>query len=146
MLCGFLCLFKGISDFRRNDGFADLLAHLLEQLAVFRTFNGFTRCAKQLCAALLENAFLVQLNRQVQTGLSADARNDRVRSFIAENFGDVFEGQRFHVNLVRHLGVCHDCGRVGIAENYLIAFLSQRDACLCAGIVKFRCLTDNDRA
>ena len=53
LLRRFFCLVEGIGDFTGNDRFADLLAHFLEHLAVFRTFNALSRCAEQLHAAFL---------------------------------------------------------------------------------------------
>ena len=146
MLRGFLGFFQAVGDFGRNDRFTDLLAHFLEHLTVFSPFDTLSRCTQQFNAALFQNTFLIQLHRQIQTGLSADAGNDRVRSFITQDLGNVFQGQRFHVNLVRHLGIRHDRGRIGIAQNDLITLFFQGQAGLCAGIVEFGGLTDNDRA
>ena len=142
----FLCLFDGVGDFRRNDRLADRLAHFLEELTVFRTFNTVAAGADQFDTALFQNALLLQLHREIQTGLSADARQDRIRTLIAQDLCDIFQCQRLHVYLVRDRCIGHDRRRVGVAENDLIAFLLQRKTRLGAGIVEFRCLTDDDRS
>jgi len=101
---------------------------------------------KQLHLALPQHALLFQLHGQVQAGLAADAGHDGVRALVAQDLGDVFQGQRLHVHLVGDSGVGHDGGGVGVAEYDLVALLLQRQARLGARVVEFRRLPDDDGA
>ena len=94
----------------------------------------------------LQNALLFQLHGKVQASLSADAGDDGIGTLKANNPGNILQRQRLHIDLIRDGGVGHDGCGIGIAQDYLVAFLFQRKACLRTGIVKFRCLTDYDRA
>ena len=65
----------------------------------------------------------IQLHGKIQAGLSADAGDDGIRPLIADDAGNVFQRQRFHIDLIRNGRVCHDGGGIGIAEDDLISLL-----------------------
>ena len=130
---------------RRENRFPQGLAQLFEKLPVFRLFNGTAHCAKQFNPAFLQDALLFKLHRQVQACLSADSRQNRVRSFIPDDLRDIFQRQRLHVDLVRHRSICHNGSRIGVAQDHLIPFLPKGKAGLCSGIIKLRCLAYHDR-
>ena len=144
--CGLLGLFQGVGDFGGNDGLADGLAQLLEQLPVLGPLNGGGGGAQELHVALLENALLFQLHGQVQAGLAADAGDDGVGPLIADDLGHIFQGQGLHIDLVGNGGIGHDGGGVGVAQHHLIALFLQRQTGLGTGVVKFRRLADDDGA
>ena len=123
LLCSFLRFFQTIGYFGGDHRLADGLAHLLEQLPVLRPLDGRKRRAQQLHPALLQNALLFKLHGQVQARLAADAGHDGVRTLVAQDLGDVFQGQGLHVHLVRDGGVRHDGGGVGVAQYDLVALL-----------------------
>ena len=102
--------------------------------------------AQQLYPALFQNALLLQLHGQVQTGLAADARNNGVGTLIADDLGDILQGQGLHIDLVGDDGVGHNGGGVGVAQHNLIALFFQCQTGLGAGVVKFRSLADDDGA
>ena len=102
--------------------------------------------AQQFYPALGQDAFLFQLHGQVQARLAADARQDGVGPLKADDLGNIFQGQGFHVHFVGHAGIGHDGGRVGVAEDDLIAFFFQGQAGLGACIVKLGGLPDDDGA
>ena len=141
-----LGLLEVVGDLRRDDRLADALAELLELLAVLGAADAVAVRAEKLDLALLEHALLLELHRQIQAGLAADARDDRVRALLAQDTRHILQRQRLHVHLVRDGGIRHDRGRVGVDENDLVPLLLERQARLRAGIVKLSGLTDDDRA
>ena len=140
------CFLGGIGDAGGHDGFADARTQLFEKLTILCGFNAFGIRTQQLNAAFIKHPLFRQLHGEIQSGLPADAGNDRVRAFIAADARNVFKGQRLHVNLVCNGGVGHDGGRIGIGEDNLVSLFTQGKTCLRAGIVKFCCLTDDNRA
>jgi putative ABC transport system permease protein len=76
-------------------------------------------------ACLLILVGVYELHRQIQAGLAADARDDRVRALLAQDTRHILQRQRLHVHLVRDGGIRHDRGRVGVDENDLVALLLQ---------------------
>ena len=140
---GFL---DGVGDLGGNHRLADGQAHLLEQLPILRPLDGGAGGAKQLHPALLEDALLLQLHGKVQSGLTADAGDDGVGPLVADDFRDIFQGQRLHVHLVGDDGVRHDGGGVRVAQHHLVALFLQGKTGLGARVVKLRRLTNDDGA
>ena len=110
--CCLLSFFNAVCDLTRDDRLANGLAHLLEKLSVLCSFDGFAWCSEQLNAALIKNAFLLQLHRQIEACLPADSRHDRVRSLVSEYFCYVFKCKRLHIDLVCNCSIGHDGSRI----------------------------------
>ena len=145
-VCSFNTFFYGVCDHGRDNGFADGFTHFLEQLTVFRSFDTVDGCTQQFYLTFFQNAFFRQLHSQIQTCLTADTGQDGIRSFITQDFCDIFQCQGFHVHFVCDGCVCHDGSRVGVYQYYFIAFFFQGEASLCTCIVEFSRLADDDRA
>ena len=64
---------------------ADLPHRVLEQLPILGHLDRVDRRADQLDAVLLEHAGLRELDRQVQRGLAADGRQQRVRALALDD-------------------------------------------------------------
>ena len=79
-------------------------------------------------------------------GLAAHRGQNRIRPLLGDNLLHRLPHNRLDVGNIRHFRVGHDGGGVGIHQNDFIAFFTQSLADLCARIVKFAGLTDNDRA
>ncbi len=133
-------------DPRGGHRLADLQHPGLEQLAVFGHLDGLERRAQQLDAVLREHAGLGQLDRQVEPGLAAQGRQQRVGPLALDDPLDRGHRQRLQVDRVRDLGVGHDRGRVRVDEDDPQAFLAQRAARLDPGVVELGGLPDDDRA
>ena len=146
ILCRLQPFFHRICDLRRTDGLADTLAQLLEQFPVFGAFDAFALRAEQFRSALAQHPFLFELHGEVQTCLTADGRNDRVRAFVTDDPRNVFEGKRFHIYFIGDLRVRHDRRGVRVAKNDFVTFFFQGEASLRAGVVELRRLTDHDRS
>ena len=143
---GLFRLLQVIRDFAGDDRLADALAHFLEQFPVLCPFNALAGGSQELYAAFLQHTLALQLNRQIQAGLSADARNNGIRALIAQNLGNVLKCQRLHVYLVRNGGIGHDGRRVGVAQDNLIPLFLESQTGLRACVVKFCRLPDDDGA
>ena len=139
---GFL---DAVGDFGGDDRLVDREAQLLEKFAVFRLFDALEGGSQDLHAAFLQDAFLGELDGEVQAGLAAEAGHEGVRTLVADDLGDVFQGEGLHVHLVGHLGVRHDGRGVGVHEDDLVALFLEGDASLRTGVVEFRGLADHDR-
>ena len=122
-MSGFEGLVDIVGDFGWDNWLTDLLAHLFEEFSVLSLLDGFGWGAKKQGAAFFEDAFSLKLHSKVETGLSADAWDDRVWSFVTKDLRDVIKGKWLHVDLIRNLGVGHDGRWVGVDEDDLVSFL-----------------------
>ena len=145
-VCSLNRFFNAVCDLRGNDRLADPLTKLLEKLSVLGAFDAFGVCAEQFDFTLLKHALFGKLHCKVKSGLAADSGNDCVGALVAAYPCHIFEGQRFHINLVGDGGVGHNGGRVGVCENDLVALFFKGEAGLSSGIVKLGCLSDDNGA
>ena len=137
-LCGFDCFFRAVRYLRRYNGFADTLAHLFELFSVFRHFDTFKRRSEQFNVAFVQNTAFCKFHCKVETGLSAECGDYGIGAFVTYDFGDVFEGERLHINLVRHHLVRHyRCG-IGVCKYDFVALFFECDTSLRARIVELR--------
>ena len=131
---------------RGQHGLPQSYAEIPEFLPVLRHLDAGRIRTQKLAAALFEDSLLLQLHSQVETGLTPDSRQDRVRPLGSDNTRDEFQRQRLHVDPVGDRPVRHDRSGVRVAQNDLIPFLSERQAGLGPRIVKLRRLSDDNGA
>ena len=93
-----------------------------------------------------EEAVFGQLHREGEAGLSAEGGEQAVRFLNFYNSFDRFKGERLDVDMVGHRLVSHDGRGVGVDEDDFEPLLFEGAAGLGARVVKFRCLSDDDRA
>ena len=136
----------GAGNLRGEHRLAQALTQLLEQFPILGLLDASAGSAQQLRPAFPENALLFQLHGKVQTGLTADAGYNGIRPFVPDDSSDIFQGQRLHIDLIRNGRVGHNGGRVGVAQNHLVALFFQCQAGLSACVVKFRGLADDNGA
>ena len=105
---------------------ADLEHRLLEEVAVLGQAHGVLVGADQLHVALLEHAPLGQRERQVDGGLPADGRQDRVRPLAVDDPLEEVGRQRLDVRRVGQLRVGHDRRGVRVDEDDPVALAAQR--------------------
>ena len=101
--------------------------------------------ADQLDPEPLQGAVLVQAHRQVQRGLAAERRQQRVGALLFDDLGHRPGQQRLDVGGGGELGVGHDRRRVRVDEDDFVALLEQHLAGLDAGVVELGRLADHDR-
>ena len=138
-------LFDTVGYLRGNNRLAYALTELFEKLSVLGALNALGIRAEQLYLALLENALFRELHRKVESGLTADAGDYRVRALIAADTREVFERQRLHIDFIGYGSIGHyRCG-VRVREDDLVALLTQGEARLGSRIVELGSLTDDYR-
>ena len=123
----------------------DLEHGLAEQAPVLRLVDGRVRGTNQLHAHPIQRPVARQRHGDVERGLPAHGRQERVGALSRDDLGDDRGRDRLDVGHVRRLRVGHDRGRVGIDQDHPVAFLAQRLAGLRAGIVELAGLADHDR-
>ena len=138
-------IFYAVNDLGGNDRLMDLLHGILKHLTVFCLVDGGGVGTQQLDVIFIQEAACHQIHGNIQTGLSAQCGQNGVRTFFFDDFLYTGNGHRFNINLICHCLVGHNGCRVGVNQNNLQTFFPQRTACLCACIVKFCCLTDDNR-
>src|SRR5262249_1262553 len=124
----------------------DLGDRPLEEVAVLGEAHRDLVRADQPDVAALEDAALRQREREVQRGLAADGRKNRVGPLLLEDPLQKLGRQRLDVGRVGELRVRHDRRRVRVDEDHAVALAAQRADRLCAGVVEFAGLPDDDRA
>ena len=141
-----LRLGHGLRDRTARHPQARPLHRLAEQVAVLRPGDRVGLRADELDAVALERPVVVQVHRDVQRGLPAERRQQRVGALLLDDLRDDVRAQRLHVGRVGELRVGHDRRRVGVDEHDLVALLAQHLAGLHAGVVELGRLADDDRA
>ena len=136
----------GVADKRFRARQTDFFHRFFKAAAVFRLVNRVFGRANQLDVVFRQHAVARQIQRTVQRGLAAHGRQNCIRPFLGDNLLHRLPHNRLDVGNIRHFRVGHDRGGVGIHQNDFITFFTQGFAGLCARIVKFAGLTDNDRA
>src|SRR5262245_31923854 len=116
-----------------------------KQLTAFGLVDGLQLGPNQLRPIALEHPGLGQCYGDVERGLAAHGREQRVGSFTGDDLLDHLGGDRLDIGAICHLGVGHDGGGVAVHENDLIALLLEGFTRLCPRVVEFTRLADNDR-
>ena len=116
-----------------------------EELAILGAANHVDRGAEQLDPERLEHALLRQLDREVESGLPAERRQERVGPLPAEHVRDALEVERLEIRAVGEAGVGHDRGGVRVDDDRPEAVLPEHLERLAAGVVELAGLADHDR-
>ena len=124
----------------------DLGHRVFELRAVLCLVDRFRCRADQLDIVFFQYAVTMQIERAVERGLATHSRQNRVWLFGRDNALHHLPGDRLDVGDVGHLGVGHDGGRIAVDQNDFVTLFTQGLAGLCAGVVKFAGLTNDDRA
>ncbi len=138
-------VFEVVDELRVRHIQADAPHGVLEQQPVLGLLDGLDLGADQLDAELIENAFLRQLDGQVQARLPAHRREQRVRSFASDDLANILDRQRLDVGLLGQSGVGHDRRGIRIHQHDLISLVAERLAGLRARVVELASLPDHDR-
>ena len=95
---------------------------------------------------LRENPLLCKLHGEVQTRLPAECREQTVRLLLCDDLLEKLRRQRLDVDTVGDVCIRHNGCGVAVDEHDLETIFPQCTARLGARIVKFCCLSDDDRA
>ncbi len=142
-------------DATSRDVEADLDHRVLEALAILGQLERVEPGAQELHAMLLQQAALGQRDREVDRGLSAHRRQDRVGLLALQDLAQAFDRERLDVGAVftvrgaRRIGqeirIGHDRRRIRVHQDDAIALGRQRLHRLRARVVELACLPDHDR-
>ena len=121
-----------VSDAGRRHAQADLRHRNFEALAVFRGADRFDLGADHLHAERVEHACFVQRDREIETGLAAERRKQRVGTLLFDDSSQRRHIERLDVGRVRELGIGHDRRRVRVHEHDAIALGAQHATRLSA--------------
>ena len=145
-----LCEADSLLDRVRDVGACDLRTGLddevLEELAVLPLLDGLEVGPDELDVVLFQDAVLVQLDRRVEGGLTAEGRQDRIRALLRDDRLDDLPGDRLDVGGVGEVRVRHDRRWIRVDEDDSHALLTQHSAGLRAGVVELARLADDDGA
>jgi hypothetical protein len=117
-----------------------------ELLAVFRHPDRPLVRPDQLDSVPGEGAILGERHRDVQRGLAAHGRKQRVRPLPLDHLGHPLGRDRFDVGAVGDLRVGHDRRRIRIDQDDPVALLLERPHRLGARVVELGALPDHDGA
>ncbi len=137
---------RSLHDPGRRVGLAKAVEQVSEGLAVLRHADGLKRRPQQAHVVALKDACLGQRHRKVERGLAAKPRKQAFWLFAGDDGLDGRHRERLEVHRVRHGGVGHDGGRVGVDEDGADALRPERAAGLGARVVKLRRLADDHGA
>ena len=137
---------NAVSDFAARHLDTELLHLVFELDTVFAAFDGIDLDADNFYVEFIQNACFRKLRTEVEPALTTKVWQEGVWTFFFDDLSEAVNIQWFDVGDVSDIRVGHDRCWVRVDQNDLIAQLFQRFACLGTRIVKFTCLTDNDRA
>ena len=112
---------------------------------ILASFDGIYLNTDDLDIVFIKNTGFVQLCAEIQSGLTAKVWQKCVRTFFGNDLLQSFYIERFNVSDISGFRVGHNCGRIGIDQNDLVAQFAKCLAGLGTGIVKFAGLTDDNR-
>ncbi len=100
--CSRLCFLNAVCDLRWYNRLAYGLAHFLKQLSVLCALYALAARAQKLYITFTQHALLFKLHCKIKPCLTADSWDNGIRTLIADNLCDIFQCQRFHINLIRN--------------------------------------------
>src|SRR5215207_3666194 len=125
---------------------ADTVHGLGEELAVLGFMDRRDGCSEELDVEFIEDARLVQFDREVQGRLASEGGEQGIGAFAAQYLCDGLGCQGLDIGRVGDLGVSHYGGGVGVYEDHAVTLVAQGPAGLGAGVVELRSLSDHDRS
>src|SRR5690606_5407503 len=102
--------------------------------------------AKHSNPEAIKRSFVSQLECDIESGLAAESRNDRIRFFFFENLFDERGIEGLNIDSSRDLGIGHNRRRIRVDQNHLEPFFHQSLASLRSRIIEFAGLADDNRS
>ena len=134
------------NDFTRRNRLICTLHQLLEAVTILALFYRCNARADDAHIILVQNPAVIELAGEVQSRLSAHSGNNAVRALALDYLLDILDRERLDIGFRRNPAVGHNRRRVGVHEHGFYALLLNRAARLRSRVVKFRCLTYNNRS
>ena len=124
----------------------DSMHGLLEGLAVLGLVDRLGGGSDQLDVIFGERPPLGQPHRDVQRGLPAHRRQQRIRVLPLDHLLHDLERDGLDIGPIRQFRISHDRGRIAVNQDNPIPLFLQSPAGLCARVIKLAGLPDDDRA
>ncbi len=124
---------------------ADLLHRGLEARAILGGVDRLATRADQLDVEALEHTRVIQRDREVQCGLAAERRQQRVGALTLDDPSQGVDVEWLDIGRVGELRVGHDRRRVRVHQHDAVSFATQHAACLRTRVVELTRLADHDR-
>jgi hypothetical protein len=140
-----LGLIVALGDAAGRHGEPDAMHRLPEQLSILGNGDRVGRRADQLDAVLVQHAALRQRHGDVERGLAAHRRQDRVGTFAIDDQLHELRRHGLDVRPIRELRIGHDRRRIRVDQDDLEPLFLERFGRLSPGIIEFGRLTDDDR-
>jgi len=134
-----------VHDDASRDRLTDFDHLLLEGLAVFGEDDRGDRRAEHVDVVTREHARAFEFDGEIEAGLAAERRQQRIRPFVRDDRLQRGDGQWLDVDGVGDLGIRHDRRGVRVDEDDPVAFFPQRATRLDACVIEFGGLADDDR-
>ena len=97
-----LRLFDRVARLRLRHGDVERSHRLLEDNAVFAAFDRVEVDTDDFHLIFVENPVVLKRNRQIQRGLTAEIRQQCVRTLFRNDLLNAVDGQRLDVGVIRH--------------------------------------------
>ena len=138
-------LVNGVGNVAACHFYAELVHSLLKFYTILAALDSIYLNADDLYIVFIKYALFVKLGAEVKTRLSAKVWQKCIGALLCDYLLKSLYIKRLYICNIRHFGVCHySCG-VRVYQHDLIAKAFERLAGLCAGVVKFTRLSDDDR-
>ena len=124
---------------------SEILHRRLEELTIFGPGDRLGLRTDQFDTVAPKNTRPVEFHREIQRGLSAECRQERIRTFTADDLMQRIDGQRLDVRAIGAVRIGHHRRRIRIHEHDLVPLILQRLDGLHARIVEFAALPDDNR-
>ena len=125
---------------------ADAGHEVAEPATVLGRADGSQRSAEHRHAVAIQHAGVVERHRQVEPGLPAERRQERIGPMLLDDARQVRQRQRADEDRAADVGIGHDRRRVRVDQDGVHALGAQREAGLHAGVVELGGLADQDRS
>ena len=129
-----------------RDRLADPGHQVAEPAPILRGAHSVERRAEHADRVALEDAGVVERNRQVEPGLAAERRQQRVGPMLGDHPLQVLHRERRDHHGAAHVRIGHHRGRVRVDQHGLDPLAAQRQAGLHPGVVELGSLADEDRS
>ena len=138
-------LLDRLDDRRLRHRLANACDQVAEAAAILRGTDRRQRRAQDADAIPIQDAGVIERDRQVQAGLPSKRRQQAVRSMARDDPLEVLDGQRTDDHRPGDVRIGHHRRGIRVDQDRLDALRPQRQAGLHARIVELRGLPDDDR-
>ena len=103
---------------------------MFKQFAIFRCGNGERICADHFHVVLSEHTCFFKSHGEVEGGLTAECRQQRVGTFAFDDASEYLDIEWFDVCRVGEIRIGHDRRRIRICEHDSVALFAKDSTCL----------------